>query len=200
VLPEEQLTEGGLKFNSTLALQVWVSSREKKEGVLLIGATPSAEPLAIPKCQWWYVEPSAGVSVPALLEEARARSIPGLMLTLAGYSADDYAQSGRWPDLKMLDLRCTKITDAGLAHLKEMKKLQLLNLFGTKITDAGLVYVKDMKGLQTLDLSCTKITDAGLAHLKELKGLRELDLRSTRITQPKIEELRKVLLNTCVDY
>ena len=34
--------------------------------------------------------------------------------------------------------KCTKITDAGLVHLKGMTGLSMLLLQGTKVTDAGV--------------------------------------------------------------
>ena len=36
-----------------------------------------------------------------------------------------------------LDLRGTKVTDAGIAHLTGAKELVYLNLYGTGVTDAG---------------------------------------------------------------
>ena len=40
-------------------------------------------------------------------------------------------------NLKSLYLNETKVTDAGLVHLKELKKLEVLFLNDTKVTDAG---------------------------------------------------------------
>jgi len=37
-----------------------------------------------------------------------------------------------------VDLGGTKVTDAGLKHLKSVTSLQSLDLWGTKVTDAGL--------------------------------------------------------------
>ena len=51
----------------------------------------------------------------------------------------------------------TKITDAGLPHLKGLTSLQTLNLDLTEITDAGLVHLKGMTKLQTLGLSLHSI-------------------------------------------
>ena len=76
----------------------------------------------------------------------------------------------------------TKVTDAGLAHLKDCKGLTALALNGTPITGTGLEHLKDCKGLTSLDLGYTQVTDAGLEHLKGLKGLAYLDLRSVKMT------------------
>ena len=42
-----------------------------------------------------------------------------------------------------------------------------VSLRGTKITDAGLVHLKGLTNLQTLNLGGTKITDAGVADLQK---------------------------------
>ena len=55
---------------------------------------------------------------------------------------------GGYPDggltnLNALGLSYTKITDAGLVHLKGLTKLETLDLFNTKITDAGVKSLKE---------------------------------------------------------
>ena len=46
------------------------------------------------------------------------------------------------PNSILLNLRSTRITDAGLEHLKGLTKLQWLILQDTKVTDAGLEHLK----------------------------------------------------------
>ena len=46
----------------------------------------------------------------------------------------------------------SKVSDAGLVHLKELSKLKDLSLAVTKVTDAGLVRLKGLTNLQKLDL------------------------------------------------
>ena len=67
--------------------------------------------------------------------------------------------------LQALELRSTKITDAGLIHLKGLTNLQKLTLRGSKITDAGTEHLKGLTNLEELNLSHTQITDAGIAQL-----------------------------------
>jgi len=113
--------------------------------------------------------------------------------------------------LQTLDLSGTKITDAGLEHLKDLPQLQTLDLSGTKVTDAGLERLQGLRQLQELGLSGTEVTDAGLEHLrglpeleklcfwatgaglKHLSGLprlRELDLGGTKVTDAGLEHLK----------
>jgi outer membrane protein assembly factor BamB len=69
-----------------------------------------------------------------------------------------------------------RISDAGLARLKNLSDLELLNLYGNNLTDAGLVHLESLTKLRELNLSLLAITDKGLVHLKPLANLRQLDL------------------------
>jgi hypothetical protein len=55
------------------------------------------------------------------------------------------------------------VTDTGLAHLQELKKLVYLYLHGTHVTDSGLTHLKGLTQLIGLDLRNTKVTAKGLA-------------------------------------
>ncbi len=87
-------------------------------------------------------------------------------------------------------LDSSKITDAGLQHLKVFGKLEHLYLFGTKITDTGLVHLQGLTNLKLLDLCYTHVTDAGLVPLKGLTNLEGLYLRYTQITDAGLVHLK----------
>src|SRR5207253_160541 len=91
-----------------------------------------------------------------------------------------------------VDLDNTKVTDAGLKVLKELKSLQFLDL-GDKVTDAGLKELRELKNLQTLYLNGTKVTDTGLKELKDLKNLRTLEVAFTAVTDAGVKELKAAL-------
>jgi hypothetical protein len=55
------------------------------------------------------------------------------------------------------------VSDAGLAHLKEVKSLVGLGLVNTKVSDEGLAHLKELKSLRTLFVPKTKMTAKGLA-------------------------------------
>jgi len=95
--------------------------------------------------------------------------------------------------LRFLSLAKTRITDAGLMHLKGLKDLQELHLDGTAITDAGLDLLADLQGLQILDLKDTKITDSGLARLRPLQRLKGLYLTRTQISDAGLAHLGTLL-------
>jgi hypothetical protein len=54
-----------------------------------------------------------------------------------------------------------QIANKGIDHL------QVKNLFDTKITDAGLEHLKGLKQLRELHLIETQVTDAGVKKLNE---------------------------------
>ena len=85
-------------------------------------------------------------------------------------------------DLRFLSLAGTKITDAGLEHIKALKDLQELHLDGTAITSHGLDLLKGLQNLEVLDLKDTTISDDGLAHLKPLRDLKGLYLTRTPVS------------------
>jgi hypothetical protein len=41
----------------------------------LVGRTPSEEPLTIPPCQWWYVEPRRSVDMEKVGREVEAQGV-----------------------------------------------------------------------------------------------------------------------------
>ncbi len=88
-----------------------------------------------------------------------------------------------------VDLRYSEVTDAGLAHLKELTGLHSLNLSGTQFTDAGLVHLEGLTGLKVLNLGSTKFTDAGLVYFGRLTGLRTLILNCTKVTDARLQRL-----------
>ena len=73
------------------------------------------------------------------------------------------------------------MTDAGLAHLKELQGADVtLGLGGTKVTDAGLAHLKELKALTGLNLSRHEGDGRGAGALQGMQGtLTELNLGST---------------------
>jgi S-adenosylhomocysteine hydrolase len=93
--------------------------------------------------------------------------------------------------LRRSRLRNTKVTDAGLVHLKGMTKLVALNFDFTKVTDEGVVHLKEMTSLQAVHFNHTKVSDAGLVHLKGLTDLFKLDLEHTNVTEEGFKQLQQ---------
>ncbi len=90
----------------------------------------------------------------------------------------DLARLSHLTSLEFLRLSETRVTDAGLKHLKDLRVPYLtLGLEdGPRITDAGAELLGQMMALGHLGLDGALITDAGLEHLKKLRHLRVLTL------------------------
>ena len=72
-----------------------------------------------------------------------------------------------------VNLCSTRVRDADLKELKDLKQLTSLQLGGGRVTDAGLKGLKDLKQLTSLNLGSTKVTDDGVADLqKALPGCK----------------------------
>ncbi len=116
-------------------------------------------------------------------------------LDLAGTKITDDGLASIKDHIYLLHLYLSKtsITDAGLVHLTNMKDLRSLDLSGTKLTDKGLAHLRVLEKMEILKLRDNQITDAGLVHLKELRKLRYLFLHGTKVTVKGVEELKKSL-------
>jgi Leucine-rich repeat (LRR) protein len=86
------------------------------------------------------------------------------------------------PNLRVLDLSDTDVTDQSMAKIAMFTKLERLSLFCCSISNRGLRHIGALVQLQALDLDSRDVTDDGLIYLKDLKKLKSLDLFSGRFT------------------
>jgi Leucine-rich repeat (LRR) protein len=108
--------------------------------------------------------------------------------------------------LKKLYMNNTQVGDVGVAEIAKMPEINTLSLYGTRVTDAGLAALPNLKTLEVLELSfgftdnsakiiagCTnlrtlrlfnnrELTDKGLQELGRLPNLRELEIRGGQIS------------------
>lgn len=94
-----------------------------------------------------------------------------------------------FPDLESLETN-DRMTEYGLTHLGDLKKLKVLDLTRSSIDDDGLSRLAGFTHLKVLILAKGTITDKGLARLSNLKELQELDLSYTLVTAEGIKKLR----------
>lgn len=194
-------------FNSQLALDVMMPNPDKDaSGTPVIGSTPSAQPLVIPPCPYWWVAPRKGTGTAALLQEAEAQRIPGLELLDSQDS--DMVRLKNLKGLQVLRLHRSSVTNAGLAQLRGLTALQRLELVMLhKVNDSGLVAFANLRDLrwltlqqmpsvtsmslacfknstrlETLGLDVVNVADAGLGILGNFRELKELSLSGTKIT------------------
>ena len=106
---------------------------------------------------------------------------------------DELADVARLGNVVELNLRDTKITSAGLVHLKGLAKLTRLHLERTNVGDEGIANLTKLTTLEYLNLYGTKITDKSLDHLAGLKNLRQLYVWQTDVTDAGIAKFKKAL-------
>lgn len=102
---------------------------------------------------------------------------------------------------------CTRVTDAGLAHLERMPQLEELNLSGwhSQITDRGLAVLRHLKKLRRFDMAWPqRVSDAGMANLRDCIALESVNLMGTRTGDGAIgalvdkTQLRRLFAGTAV--
>jgi hypothetical protein len=113
----------------------------------------------------------------------------------------DLVQLARSPSLKnvRLEVPCPELTDDGLRDLSRVGPLESLSIAYAPITDAGLAHLRDSRRLTSLalpDIYATRrtatpfnISDCGLACLEGLTELRAISLHSDRITGQGLNRL-----------
>jgi hypothetical protein len=76
--------------------------------------------------------------------------------------------------LRILDLRATGLTDAGLQSLQGLKQLEFLDLGLTKITDGGLAQLAAFPKLEALSMLPFGPSEAAVDALSQLSNLKML--------------------------
>lgn len=145
---------------------------------------------------------------PLALEDADGSPRPAFVAA----SDDDLICLHALHNLKHLDLRRTRITDAGLRHLVGLSELEELRLSNTAITDRGLAYLAELPGLRRLwlddeeyEAECQgaesdhlrrykpRISDAGLECLEQFKQLEFIDLTGSHPSDAARQKLAVAL-------
>jgi hypothetical protein len=87
----------------------------------------------------------------------------------------------------------TGVTDRSAPVLAQLKNLRMLNLRQTKMGDDGLRQLAVLPKLERLHLDETLVTDRGLAYLKNLPSLRKLELNRANVTSAGVRRLKASL-------
>jgi hypothetical protein len=105
-------------------------------------------------------------------------------LTLTGWDRKDYSVLRLEPDVVLLQMANSDVTDETLESLRGMKALQELDLNGTQVTDTGLKILKELPSLARLRLARTKISDQGFHEVLSAKdSIMQLDLSGTPVSR-----------------
>ncbi|MCA9171912.1 MAG: hypothetical protein KDB23_29795, partial [Planctomycetales bacterium] len=94
----------------------------------------------------------------------------------------------RFPELAMLHVSGIEVTDQGLKSLAANMRLRLLVLRDTAVTDAGLAALRKLP-LHALTLK-GKFTDAAIPHLVTMPNLKQLEFEDATISDAAVESLR----------
>ncbi|AVQ12272.1 hypothetical protein QMN07_19225 [Leptospira santarosai] len=98
-------------------------------------------------------------------------------------------------ELTGFNLAGTPITDDKLKYVLIFPKLDSLSLKHTRITDEGLATLKDNK-IWSLDVDATLITNKSIKILKDWKHLKHLNISYTKINRDAIPDLLKLDLQS----
>jgi hypothetical protein len=122
-----------------------------------------------------------------------AREIVSWLPTKPPQTDMELADYGLLAKTEKLDLRRSRVTDAGLVHLTKATRLKQLWLDKCQVTDAGLVHLKTLTNLESLRLDDTRVTDRGLANLKGMAKLKSLNLSNTSISDAGMVHLARLI-------
>jgi len=86
------------------------------------------------------------------------------------------------PEIVLLGLDETSITDDGLKSIEKFDKIEYFSACSTRISDLTLQRLSQCKNLKNLLVRETDVSDSGIANLAPLCELTELDLKSTNVT------------------
>ncbi|AVV79212.1 putative lipoprotein [Leptospira santarosai str. 2000027870] len=125
-------------------------------------------------------------SKPIVKEELNERT--GFKLVGTSITDDKLKYLLIFPKLHSLSLTKTRITETGLATLKD-SKIWSLDIDGTLVTNKAIKVLKDWKHLEILNISYTNIDDGAVEDLLKLKV--GLTAAGTKLSEKAIERLRK---------
>jgi Leucine-rich repeat (LRR) protein len=102
----------------------------------------------------------------------------------------DLARVSRHKHLRKLDLSHTKVTDAGLEHLRGLENVrELVCYYAEYLTEDGIAHIAGWKKLEKLNLRGTQVTSKVFERLAKIESLRELDIAFTQIDDEGFEHL-----------
>jgi hypothetical protein len=103
--------------------------------------------------------------------------------------------------LRKLDVSNSRIGDESMKVASEFPEIRILHLYGSAVTDAGYASIGKMAKLEEIRTSY-KITDKGLAELGGLKNLKKLNVWNSDVTMkavralPNLKNLKEIDVGT----
>jgi hypothetical protein len=97
-------------------------------------------------------------------------------------------------NLRSLGLGATRITGAGMVHVRKLENLEEIRLTdSSRFTDAGLAHFTGLRKLRNLSVQYTEVTDEGLKHLYNLPNLRTVHMLGSKVTPEGRVKLSRAL-------
>ena len=143
-----------------------------------------------------YMWDASNVTDAGVAHLANCRRLEYLHLSESQMGDESARVLSQLPRLSGLSLQGNNLTDAGLVHLGKVTPLRdlwigCLDNRRSRITDDGLAHLRNLTELDTLEAQNSQVTNAGLSHLTRIKKLRWLILDSTSVTDAA--ELQAIL-------
>ena len=88
------------------------------------------------------------------------------------------------------------VSDAGVAHLKNLERLDWLVLRGSRITDESISVLAKLPRLSVLNLEASELTNGGISRLSSSKKLRNLFLHGTDQRPNNVDDNGIMALNS----
>lgn len=105
----------------------------------------------------------------------------------------------RFPNLRLLHIAGSRLTDDGLVHLSRHQKLSHLYLNGTRVGDRGVEELRKIPNLEYVSLFATPCTDACVESLALIPKLKHVSVGQSKITADGIRRLQSLAPNLGVD-
>jgi hypothetical protein len=143
--------------------------------IFLLPFVPSVQEVRLPEI--------ANVK-PRLARLARVPSIISLYLFNIGLTDDDLSELSDMPQLEWLNIGGNeKVSDVGIAHLAQCRRLRHLNLESTGVVGMSLEKLAGCKDIDTLELMNCPVTDEAIVRIPRFPKIVNVNLSDTRMTE-----------------
>jgi Leucine rich repeat len=161
----------GLPGLKTLRMK---KSQATDEGLRHIGKMSELEEL--------YIRDARCVTDAGVSHLSRLTNLKHVSISRSTLTNDSLVLLSSLPRLEKLDLQGNHFSDDGLARLNGKGRLKELwiGIEAMGITDAGLAHLTEFKKLEVLDLQESRVTASGLSQLMELPNLKKVVLKEIR--------------------
>jgi len=117
-------------------------------------------------------------------------------LGLPSVADDDLGCLEALPDLRYIEIGHTSgVTDAGLVHFRNLKRVRSIGLHNTRVNGSALVHLASLPHLECLSLGRSRLVTQYISILSQLRNLKVLGLGGTPITDNELialEPLKKL--------